>query len=593
MNFWKRNLRVRLIGYFLLLALITASVGPILTFTLTRNALQKSIFEQLRTATTLKEGELNRWVNDNKQDVVFLAQLPTIRTQAEILLNHKETEPEFQDGYATLSEYLAKVLAQNSELSEIFILTHVGGKIILSTSPAREGEYRVTDTYFTEGRQDTYVQNVYPSSVSGEPTMTIATPLHDKQGHHIGVLATHINLERLDHIILECAGLGASGETYLVDQFSTFVSEARFGHEDFPRGVHTTGIDAALQGNDGSGIYQNYQGTPVIGVYTWLEEHDMALMAEISQEEVFAPAQRLAFIILGVGLTSALMTSFGIYFVTQQVTRPILAITNIAAQVADGDFSQTAPVLTEDEIGTLAQSFNTMTSQLRDLIGTLEQRVAERTKHLERRAVQLQAAAEVGHAAATLRDMGELLSQVTHLISERFGFYHIGVFLLDTSGEYAVLQAANSKGGQKMLTRGHRLKVGEVGIVGYVTAQQEARIALDVGTDAVFFDNPDLPETRSEMALPLIIGGELLGAIDVQSKREAAFSDEDINVLQILADQIAIAIENARLFTEHDEALKTARRAYSELSQEAWGELLRTQPELGFISTLARDTYKA
>ncbi|MEA3351442.1 MAG: histidine kinase N-terminal 7TM domain-containing protein, partial [Chloroflexota bacterium] len=212
---------------------------------------------------------------------------------------------------------------------------------------------------------------------------------------------------------------------------------------------------------------------------------------------------------------------------------------------------------------------------------------------MERRSQQLQAAAEVGQAAVTLRNLDELMPQVTQLISQRFSFYHVGIFLLDDHHEFAVLQAANSESGQRMLNRGHRLKVGEVGIVGYVTAQQEARIALDVGTDAVFFDNPDLPETRSEMALPLIIGGELLGAIDVQSKREAAFSDEDINVLQILADQIAIAIENARLFTEHNEALKTARRAYSELSQEAWGELLRTQPELGFISTLARDTYKA
>ncbi|OQX60831.1 MAG: hypothetical protein B5M51_09810, partial [Anaerolinea sp. 4484_236] len=138
-----------------------------------------------------------------------------------------------------------------------------------------------------------------------------------------------------------------------------------------------------------------------------------------------------------------------------------------------------------------------------------------------------------------------------------------------------------------MLDRGHRLKIGGFSIVGHVTAKREARIALDVGEDAVFFDNPDLPETRSEMALPLIAGDELLGVIDVQSKREAAFSNEDISVLQTLADQIAIAIENARLLTERQEALATAQRAYGERSQKAWGELLRSQPELGFLSTLA------
>ncbi len=212
---------------------------------------------------------------------------------------------------------------------------------------------------------------------------------------------------------------------------------------------------------------------------------------------------------------------------------------------------------------------------------------------LERRSQQLQAAAEVGRAAATIRNIEDLLSQVAHLISERFGFYHVGVFLVDENKEYAVLQAANSEGGEQMLARGHRLKIGEVGIVGYVTAQQEARIALDVGGDAVYFDNLDLPETRSEMALPLMVGDELLGALDVQSKREAAFSKEDIAVLQTLADQIAVAIENARLFSERQEALEAAQRAYGELSQEAWGELLRTQPELGFLSTLTHQARPA
>jgi GAF domain-containing protein len=133
-----------------------------------------------------------------------------------------------------------------------------------------------------------------------------------------------------------------------------------------------------------------------------------------------------------------------------------------------------------------------------------------------------------------------------------------------------------------MLAQGHKLKVGEVGIVGYATAQGEPRIALDVGKDAVFFDNPHLPETRSEMALPLIVGGELLGALDVQSRREAAFSQEDIAVLQVLADQVAVAIDNAHLFTELQEALEATQRAYGELSRAGWASLLQEKPGWGF-----------
>ncbi len=174
-----------------------------------------------------------------------------------------------------------------------------------------------------------------------------------------------------------------------------------------------------------------------------------------------------------------------------------------------------------------------------------------------------------------MRDLDELLRQVTRLISQRFGFYHVGIFLLDERGEYAVLRASNSEGGQRMLQRGHKLKVGQVGIVGYVSGAGEARIALNVGEDIQYFNNPDLPTTQSEMALPLIVGGRILGALDIQSSQEFAFSQEDVTTLKVLADQIAIAIENARLFSENQKALETAQRAYGNLSAEGWQRLLR------------------
>jgi GAF domain-containing protein len=132
-----------------------------------------------------------------------------------------------------------------------------------------------------------------------------------------------------------------------------------------------------------------------------------------------------------------------------------------------------------------------------------------------------------------------------------------------------------------MLERKHQLKVGETGIVGYVTGYAKARIALDVGQDAVYFDNPDLPATRSEMALPLVVGGQILGALDVQSTESQAFSEEDSATLQILA----IAIQNANLFNEIQKALETSRISYGEISREAWIKILRNQPRVGFIAT--------
>ncbi len=573
MKFLTKSLMARLVSYFLLLSLVVVSLVGYITFIRAREALKQSAFNRLGAIATLKEDELNRWIDNQRQDLLFIAQLSEVRDQVEILLSHEPTEPEYQEAYTSLSQYLMFIVTTKADLQEIFILTDVGGKIVISTDKAHEGEYRVTDSYFTQGRLGTFVQNVYPSPATGKPTMTVATPLLGSTGQPLGVLAAHLDLENMDRIILERTGLGTSGETYLVDKLNVFVSEARFGRQEFPRGVHTEGIDAALKGVDGSGLYLNYDGAPVIGVYRWLDDREMALLAEMYQAEAFAPARRLAGTIFLVGLVSAGVLAVGVYLLARQVARPILAIADAATQVASGDLTQTAPVLTEDEVGVLARAFNRMTVQLRDLVTSLEQRVADRTRELERRATHLQAAADVGHAAVSVHSLDQLLPQVTHLISERFGFYHIGIFLLDEIGEYALLRAAEGAGGQRMLAYGHKLKVGEQGIVGYVTATGRARIALDVGQDAVHFKNPYLPHTRSEMALPLIVGGRVLGALDVQSTEEAAFTQEDIAVLQVLADQVAIAIHNAQLFEELQASLMETSMLYQRYSQEAWSHM--------------------
>jgi len=173
----------------------------------------------------------------------------------------------------------------------------------------------------------------------------------------------------------------------------------------------------------------------------------------------------------------------------------------------------------------------------------LEQRVQERTRDLERQSVQLRVAAEVARDATSARELNDLLNRAANLVRERFGFYHAGIFLLDEQGEYAVLKAATGEAGSRMMERGHKLKVGETGLVGYATGTGQPRIALDVGADAVHFKNPLLPETRSEMALPFKVNGRVIGALDVQCIQEAAFDEDDVAILQTMADQLAVAIE--------------------------------------------------
>lgn len=225
--------------------------------------------------------------------------------------------------------------------------------------------------------------------------------------------------------------------------------------------------------------------------------------------------------------------------------------------------------------------FNTINRERKEL----ELRVQERTHVLDKRTAQLRAVADVGKSITSYRNLSELLQQAALLIHENFGYYHVGIFLLDERKEFALLTATNSEGGRRMLEKGHLLKIGETGIVGYVAANLRARIALDVGADAVYFNNPDLPNTRSEMALPLVASGQILGVLDVQSTESKAFTDDDVATLQILAEQIAVAIQNANLFSDAEKALETARSTYGQMSREAWNKMLRNQAKVGFIAT--------
>ena len=219
----------------------------------------------------------------------------------------------------------------------------------------------------------------------------------------------------------------------------------------------------------------------------------------------------------------------------------------------------------------------------------LEILVEERTHELDRRAAYLGATTSIAReAASVLGDPQQLLERAVGVVSEQFGFYHVGVFLVDAAGEWAELQAVSSEGGRRMLARRHRLRVGEQGIVGSAASSGAYRLAMDVGQDAVFFENPDLPATRSEVALPLRARDQVIGVLDVQSIEPEAFADEDVSVLQALADQLALAVSSARLVRQVEAGAEAERRARGELSREAWLALLADQPDLGYRSDRQR-----
>ena len=205
---------------------------------------------------------------------------------------------------------------------------------------------------------------------------------------------------------------------------------------------------------------------------------------------------------------------------------------------------------------------------------------------LMHRSTQLLTAAEVSKSASTILDPDELIKEVVHVIQSRFGFYYVGLFLVDKGSEYAVLRAGTGEPGRLMLQAGHRLRIGGESMTGQCIAHSQARIALDVGEEAVRFDNPHLPLTRSEMALPLIARGQCIGALSIQSTRASAFSLADVTALQTVADQVAIAITNARL---HDQIQRYATRL-EDLVAERTAELAAVNRELeAFAYSVSHD----
>jgi GAF domain-containing protein len=212
----------------------------------------------------------------------------------------------------------------------------------------------------------------------------------------------------------------------------------------------------------------------------------------------------------------------------------------------------------------------------------LEERVHERTRSMARRMVQLRTSAEISGTISAMSDPEGFFQQVVELIKERFDLYYVGIFLLDSNRQYAVLRAGTGEPGKKMLAAGHQLPVGGTSMIGWCVANRKARIALDVGTEAVRFSNPNLPLTRSELALPIIAHDHVMGALTIQSEQPNAFDENDISVLQSIADSLAIALENDQLFRETRQRLEEIRALNRDYLQRAWTQTLDTYGELSY-----------
>lgn len=592
----RRGLATRLTWAFVLLAgTLLLIVGLVLTFVSYNAQLEQVLVRQQKTAD---EAAVVTAAYLSQAQSVLTLRGQVGAAQSLMLRSAQIQEQELRsvlNAYPGMFEELTLLDEEGNELARVspfytFLLQELGSRVGSSAfQQAIQGQTYVAD-------------QVQVSAYSSLPVIEMATFV--KGGGVSGVLIAKVSIKGMWDAMAQVE-VGHTGYAYIVDRHTGQL----IAHSDLSRYLSLTGqnleqvpvMRRVMAGEPGfQEQYEGLDGVPVIGAASPLPDTDWVLVAELPTREALASVRQMLYLLAILIVVGVLVAASLGLLIPRRIVRPLQTVQEGAQELGAGRLDHVIHVRTGDEIEDLAGAFNHMAANLRSSRAELERwgheleerveartrELAEATERARRSAGQLQISAEVAQAITSIHDLNELLPEVARLISQRFAWYHVGIFLLDDErgapGKYAVLQAANSEGGQRMLARGHRLKVGEEGIVGIVTGTGKPRIALDVGQDAVYFDNPDLPETRSEMALPLKLGDRVIGALDVQSTEPAAYDEEDVALLGTLADQVAVAIANARAFEETRRALEEVEKVQRQYVLREWAGLTSRQDDLSY-----------
>ena len=588
MNMMNNNIRpVRSLGHTITIAFLVLSVVTLLvsgSITLYTNVIrqQQNIFAQQQLIAQTASQKVSGFFEEKfktLESTSKIVELPkgTPEQRKLILQSLLATQPSFR-----------QMLMIDSNGVEAADVSRVS--LELSDQFRTQLQKTVADQ---SGQSQRYISSLYFDKITNEPVIILAIPLNIWDFK--GILATEVNLQFMWTLVEELK-VGNTGYVYIVDNAGSLIAAKDTERVLARENVKQISEVSEFVKNPSSiadttpevNSYTGLLGSGVVGTYVPLGTPQWAVVTELPVSEANEPIRQSITTSLITILIMGILAGVAGFITARRLSIPLVSLAETATRIANGEFDLQAVASQSKETVSLATAFNTMTHQLRGFIENLEDRVAERTKELEaanqettHRASQLQTVTELSEAIAQVQDLGELFNSAVNLISAGFGFYHVGIFLIDNSRENAIMQASNSEGGQKMLARGHRLKMG-TGVVGYAAQTGQPRIALDVGTDAFFFNNPDLPTTRSEVALPLRSRGETFGVLDVQSTEAGAFSNEDLQVLLALANQVSIAFENARLLTETRAALAQVQEVYDEFTRAEWSRATVKAEQAGF-----------
>lgn len=598
-------LRIRLMIIALVLVIIPVSLLSVINNRSLRVNQQAETNVKLMNSARLFGKQIDDFVQGNRASIASQALLPIYSDYLHLARTNRYNSTTEENLIASLESFRSALKVKERAFFTSIALLDLEGRIAYTTNAYDIGWSEKDADYFklpiATGRA--FVSDVMFSTADHNPYIIFSAPVRDENADIIGVLRSKFDARMFQNLAEEYSGtIDQANYPILLDQdhmrlaqpyrpqllYATLASLApeqinvMRDSQRLPRVLTSTNLadmDRFVGGYKENPYYTGWSDSDrrdqmaVIRInsqpwYVVFVQDEGVLLAQLEEQTNLA--------ILIAAILCAVL-SLAAMSISRTFSNPINQLTQSALQISTGQLDAKVSVSGLPEFQLLGRTFEQMAAQIQQMVASLEDRVAERTRALESqndalvlRARQFSTVADVARGVAAARELQELLHNVTVLVSERFGFYHAGIFLVDDMREYAVLRAANSEGGQRMLARGHRLGVGQSGIVGHVTATGEARIATDVGQDAVFFNNPDLAATRSEMAVPLRVGDQIIGALDVQSDLPDAFSEEDTQLFTILADQVAIAIYNSRLYAEMSQALRDAQVVHQRYLQQEW-----------------------
>ncbi|MFH1186236.1 MAG: GAF domain-containing protein [Chloroflexota bacterium] len=579
-------IRYRQLQTRLIVSLVPIIAVPIL-FTTTisaYNALttsQQQFRNSLEAVSSLKRGQLNAVVQAVFTDLGSIQQgseqAPSIM---HILQRPGAADEDYRLNASVAASQIRNVIVMHpaGDYEEVLVLD-TGGNVILSTYVLNQGASFAEQDFFRQALTASTARFIpYPGrqNAAGEYKLVGAAPFYGATPEDIiGVVVAVGSPDAVLSILQPTMGL-EEVQTYLVDSELLAIGPA----SPASPAVQVDAITAVVsrRGGSGSGSYSNYAGVPVLGYYDWDPTLQAVMVTEVPQNAVFSRSLAAVLVSGLVGLLTIVIAGIAVLSTSRAISAPVSGLAQAAENLAAGQLSARAAAGRDDEIGRLAKSFNSMADQLQGIIGNLEARVADRTHALELQTLRLRTAAEIARDASLAPTLDELLERASRLVLQRFEADHVGIYLMDEKRQYAILQAAASETGKRMLAANYRVAVGDRGAVGQAAETGESQLLLKGGENDAEIGDEFNTATQSQLSLPLRTNEGTIGLLDIQSEKPQAFALADTAIIQVLADQLAAAIERGRLLLQVQERLGQLEQSYRRFTDQSWGAYTRTGP---------------